>query len=273
MENNSDSPDSSPSTSTIRKARHLPGGFLLSNLQIALGVALVLATLFTAWTPGESSQTPSWEIAQIVQMPTSLPTVGPTPTAHSRPLIGIVAGHSGNGADTGTVCSDGLTEAQVNQNIAEAVRKRLNERGFDVEVLKEFDTRLTGYKALALVSIHTDSCSYINDQATGFKVAAAMVNPHPERAARLTACLRSRYAQATQLPLHSTSVTPDMTEYHAFGEIDENTAAAIIEIGFLNLDRQFLTEHPEKVSQGITDGILCFINNEDITQPGPQPTP
>jgi N-acetylmuramoyl-L-alanine amidase len=273
MENNSSTPDSPDSNSKTKKTRYIPGGFLFSNLQIAIGVALLLATLFTAWTPGESAQAPSWEIAQVAQMPTSIPTSGPTPTIHSRPLIGIVAGHSGNGADTGTVCSDGFTEVQLNQNIAEAVRKRLNERGFDVEVLKEFDPRLTGYKALALVSIHADSCSYINDQATGFKVAAAMVNPNPDRAARLTACLRSRYARATNLPLHSTSVTPDMTEYHAFGEIDENTTAAIIEVGFLNLDRQFLTEQPDKVAQGITDGILCFINNEDITQPTLQPTP
>ncbi len=263
MENNP-SPETPKSTSNL-KTRQPPGKLLFSNLQLGIGVALILATLFTAWTPGERAQNSNWEISQLAQIPTPEPTISPSPTAHLRPLVGIVAGHSGNGADTGTVCSDGLTEAQINQNIAELVRKQLTEAGFDVEVLKEFDTRLTGYKALALVSIHADSCSYINDQATGFKVAAAMVNPHPEKASRLTACLRSRYAQATQLPLHSTSVTPDMTDYHAFGEIDDSTTAAIIETGFLNLDRQFLTEQPEKAAQGISTGILCFINNEDIT--------
>jgi N-acetylmuramoyl-L-alanine amidase len=259
--------------SPVRKPERSPGGLLFNNFQIVIGIAIIVATLFTAWTPGERAQTPTWEISQIAPLPTPAPTAAITPTAHSRPLIGIVAGHSGNGADTGTVCSDGLTETQVNQNIAELVRKQLTEKGYDVEVLKEFDARLSGYKALALVSIHADSCNYINDLATGYKVAAAMVNPHPEKAARLTACLRSRYAQSTRLPLHSTSVTPDMTQYHAFGEIDESTTAAIIETGFLNLDRQFLTEHPDKAAQGITDGILCFLNNEDITIPNQQPNP
>jgi N-acetylmuramoyl-L-alanine amidase len=120
-----------------------------------------------------------------------------------------------------------------------------------------------------LVSIHADSCDYINDLATGFKVAAALASPNPERATRLTACLRSRYAQATGLPLHSTSVTADMTDYHAFGEISELTPAAIIETGFLNLDRQFLTQNPDIAAQGITNGILCFLNNESISNANP----
>lgn len=269
----SDPSPETPASPTPVKTRTSPGKLLFSNLQIGIGVALILATLFTAWTPGERPQNSNWEISELALIPTPLPTLSPTATAHQRPLIGIVAGHSGNGVDTGTVCNDGLTEVQINQNIAELVRKQLTDLGYDVEVLQEFDTRLTGYQALALVSIHADSCSYINDQATGFKVAAAMVNPYPEKAARLTACLRSRYAQATQLPLHSTSVTPDMTEYHAFGEIDDNTIAAIVETGFLNLDRQFLTEQPEKAAQGITNGILCFINNEDITLINQQTNP
>jgi len=187
------------------------------------------------------------------------------PTQRTRPLIGIVSGHWGN--DSGSVCSDGLTEAEVNLKIATLVQKYLSEQGYDVDLLKEFDPRLKSYKASALISIHADSCNFINDEATGFKVAAAMASKHPERAARLTACLRSRYAHYTGLPLHSTSVTNDMTSYHAFGEIDENTPAAIIETGFLNLDRQFLTETPEKAAQGISAGIVCFLNNESIPIP------
>ena len=63
-----------------------------------------------------------------------------------------------------------------------------------------------------------------------------------------------------------------MTSYHAFGEIDENTTAAIIETGFLNLDRQFLTQHADLAAEGIAKGILCFINNESISPPA-IPTP
>ena len=56
-----------------------------------------------------------------------------------------------------------------------------------------------------------------------------------------------------------------MTSYHAFSEIDENTPAVIIETGFLNLDRQLLTQNPDVAAQGIASGIICFIRNESIT--------
>ena len=59
-----------------------------------------------------------------------------------------------------------------------------------------------------------------------------------------------------------------MSSYHAFNEIDDDTPAVIIETGFMNLDRQILTQQPELVAGGISDGILCYIYNEDIaTQP------
>jgi N-acetylmuramoyl-L-alanine amidase len=259
-------PASTPSPKSVR------GTFYL--LQIVLGVAFVVATLFTAWTPGifapinPSQRDPS----SLVLQPTSALSENTTATPRARPLIGIVSGHWGN--DSGAVCADGLTEVEINQNIATLVQKYLVDQGFDVDLLHEFDERLNGYQASALVSIHADSCDYINDQATGYKVASAMASPNRERAARLTACLRSRYGQITGQPLHSTSVTNDMTSYHAFGEISETTTAAIIETGFLNLDRQFLIDHPDLAAQGISSGILCFINNESITiSPTPTPMP
>jgi N-acetylmuramoyl-L-alanine amidase len=263
---------SASQTSNSASSTERPAG-TFSHLKLVLGVAFVLATLFTAWTPsvllpGKPGQ--NFAFQPPLFSSTSESEQNATPTARPRPLVGIVAGHSGN--DSGSVCPDGLTEVFVNETIAGYVQKYLIERSVDVEVLKEFDPQLRGFKASALVSIHADSCDYINDQATGFKVAAALSNPHPERAARLTACLRSRYAQITKLPLHSTSVTNDMTSYHAFGEIDSNTPAAIIETGFLNLDRDILEKHPDLLAQGIGEGILCFLHNEDVTLPSPQVT-
>jgi len=144
------------------------------------------------------------------------------------------------------------------------VQQTLVQEGFDVDLLKEFDERQNGYKALALISIHADSCTFINDDATGFKLAPSVTNPRPERTARLMACLRSRYAQNTGMREHP-GTTYDMTGYHAFNEINENTPAVIIEIGFMNLDRQMLTQHQDLIARGITDGILCYIYNEDIS--------
>jgi len=80
---------------------------------------------------------------------------------------------------------------------------------------------------------------------------------------RLEACLRDRYQRTTGLPLHD-SVTNDMTFYHAFNEIDPGTPAGIIETGFLKLDYDILTKKTNLVATGVANGILCFINNENI---------
>ena len=74
--------------------------------------------------------------------------------------------------------------------------------------------------------------------------------------------LSSRYKRATGLRFHANTVTRDMTQYHAFGEIDPRTPAIIIETGFLYLDRVILTRRPQQVAQGITDGVLCFLRKE-----------
>jgi len=232
-------------------------------IPVVLGVAFVLATLFTLWIdPGllPANLRKSLTLGAAPVQTASVETVM-TPTPRAQPLIGIVAGHSGN--DSGAVCLDGLTERSINETVAAYVQQTLIEKGYDVEILQEFDDKLTGYRASTLISIHADSCDYINDQATGFKVSAPLSNPHPDQAARLTACLRNRYNQVTGLTLHN-SVTADMTSYHAFSEIYEDTPAAIIEVGFLNLDRAILTQQPELIAKGISDGILCFLNNENV---------
>jgi N-acetylmuramoyl-L-alanine amidase len=48
-------------------------------------------------------------------------------------------------------------------------------------------------------------------------------------------------------------------------QINTNTTAAIIETGFLNLDRQVLTEQTDRVAQGIVSGILCYVRNESVS--------
>jgi N-acetylmuramoyl-L-alanine amidase len=230
-----------------------------SVLPTALFAAVVVATLFVAFTPNSLSggfgdqfaALLTSEPAAIVQPGTSRPAV----------KIGIVAGHMGN--DSGAVCENGTTEADVNLKIATIVQQKLNALGYDTDLLKEMDPRLSGYHAAVLVSIHNDSCDYINDQATGFKVAAAMSTRDTNLANRLEACLRDRYQRTTGLPLHN-SVTNDMTFYHAFNEIDPSTPAGIIETGFLKLDYDILTTRTSLVATGVANGILCFINNENI---------
>ncbi len=233
------------------------------NIMIAGGV---VATLFTTATPsGKFSGSFTESIIAGITVETPTPE-WPTPTPRPRPPIGIVVGHWGDDNDPGAVCTDGLTELSINQSIATIVQQNLNNEGLEVVLLQEFSPILNGFQGLALISIHADSCNYINDQATGFKVAASMNTQRPDKTARLTACLRSRYALTTQMEVHI-GITPDMSSYHAFDEIDADTPAVIIETGFMNLDRQILTQQPDLIAEGITKGILCYLYNEDVSDP------
>jgi N-acetylmuramoyl-L-alanine amidase len=191
----------------------------------------------------------------------AIPLVPGTPRPQIK--VGIVAGHWGN--DSGAVCDNGTTEQDVNLKIATLVQQKLNALGFETDLLKEFDPLLAKYHAAVLISIHNDSCKFINDQATGFKVAAAMSS----RDSNLANRLRDRYQATTKMSLHD-SVTNDMTLYHAFSEIDPNTTAAIIETGFLKLDYEMLTNNTDLVATGVVKGIVCYINNENLA---PTPTP
>jgi N-acetylmuramoyl-L-alanine amidase len=250
---------------------------VMRNLAVALTVAAALATVFTAWTPASLSPGElAGQLAAAVdrgQEPTQ-PAAAAAGTDDQIALrIGIVAGHSGVDQETGisdpgAVCDDGLTERDVNLKIAQLVVRGLEAAGFSPDLLNEFDDRLVGYRAVALVSIHADSCQPINDEATGYKISAALDTAVPDRAQRLVACLADRYGNATGLTYHPDSITRDMTGYHTFYEVHSQTPAVIIETGFLYLDRNFLTQEPEKAARGIVEGVLCYVNNEPINPVG-----
>jgi len=245
----------------------LPTDFTIwRGLQTVLAAAFIVASLFTLWTPGslvesglEAKMALALESAQ--ELGGVAPAVDPEEEARSN-RIGIVAGHYGS--DPGAVCSNGVTEAELNLEIATMVQKQLADLGYEVDLLEEFDARLTGYQGAVVLSIHLDSCEYVNDQATGFKVTSALSVQDVAGSQRLVACISDRYANITGLPYHAGSVTDDMTYYHAFYEIAPETSAAIIEAGFMNMDYRFLTEKTDVVAQGIAAGILCYINNETI---------
>jgi N-acetylmuramoyl-L-alanine amidase len=169
--------------------------------------------------------------------------------------VGIIAGHRGN--DSGTVCADGLSEVQITTAAADGLAVALREDGLSVDVLDEFDGRLAGYVAGALIALHVDSCDYINDLATGFKIAGSAFTDSSE----LSICLEQAYGAATGLGYNNNTVTPEMTDYHAFREVATGVPAVIIELGFLNLDRQLLTADSERVVSGLAEGLRCYLED------------
>jgi len=188
--------------------------------------------------------------------PSAVPTV-------AAPHVGIVAGHWGN--DTGAICPDGLTEVEINLDIARRTVYLLQSFGYQADLLEEYDSQLQGYQADALVSIHADSCEefpHADPPASGFKVASVEDSMVSEAEGRLVECLAQRYAARTGMYFHANSITYDMTRYHTFYEIDGYTPGAIIETGFMSNDRHILTQRADLVAQGIVDGIVCFIEGE-----------
>jgi N-acetylmuramoyl-L-alanine amidase len=115
---------------------------------------------------------------------------------------------------------------------------------------------LQNYQATALVSIHADSCTYYNELATGFKIAGSSYTDSQA----LSICVEQAYREATEMPYHANTITEHMTDYHAFREIGVGTPAIIVETGFMNLDREILTTNSHIPAMGISNGILCFLN-------------
>ncbi len=234
---------------------------LLASLLVGGGLVLL--------HPLDLSQPPEPPAALAEDAPARLP---PTPTR--PPLrVGLVAGHSGTD-DPGAVCPDGVTEVQVNTNIVREAARVLREAGFQVDILEEFDARLQGYRALALVSVHADSCSLAPD-LSGFKLAiSAFLEQLGDarqqlRARRLQGCLEAWYAAVTDLEYHPETVTRDMREYHAFREVHPDTPAVIIETGFLGGDYDLLVNRPQIPGRGVAMGVLCFARSENLPVPFP----
>lgn len=170
------------------------------------------------------------------------------------PRVGIIVGHWQDGP--GATCEDGLREVDVNLQVAQWVATNLENAGYQVDLLAEYDDRLYGYQALAVVSLHTDSCI---PGYRGFKVDRSVNSTIPETDDALTDCLWTEYEKATRLPRDLLHITPDMYAYHAFQIIAPTTPAAIIELGYLSGDRELLTERPKTVARGVTAGIRCFL--------------
>jgi N-acetylmuramoyl-L-alanine amidase len=159
------------------------------------------------------------------------------------------------------MCPDGLSEVEINLDVAQRVVSLLQDLGYQADLLAEYDPRLQGYQADALISIHADSCeSFPNatPPASGFKVASVEDSMVPEIEGRLVACLAQCYAARTGMYFHASSITFDMIYYHNFYEIDDQTPGAIIEVGFMMEDREILTQNPGLIAQGVVDGLVCF---------------
>lgn len=216
----------------------------------------VEARVGAALEGGIEANDPALLRASIVKPVERLPVAQRLAQSPGPILVGIIAGH--RASDSGTECEDGLTEVQITNGLAERLAKNLQEQGVATETLDEFDNRLDGYRSTALISIHVDSCEFVNELATGYKISGSAYTD----SSNLSICVQQAYGQATDLPYHPHSITPHMADYHAFRKLGDRTPAIIIEVGFLNLDREILTVGSDLVVKGLSDGILCYLGEQ-----------
>lgn len=176
--------------------------------------------------------------------------------------VALISGHAGN--DSGAVCTDEagnvlITEAEINARVAGEVERTLTRRGIPVIVLDEFDHRLDGLRATLLLSLHADSCI----ARSGFKAAKPLASRVPDAEVRLVRCIDEHYAALTGLEPDPDTVTPNMTEYHAYRKIDPATPAAILELGFLGADQALISQRSDLIAAAVVESILCFVESSE----------
>jgi len=244
----------------------------LRTIIIVLLTALIVAFIFSYWTPESFFSDEFIANLQVVNStqgpPTAVPS--PLPTFASVQTIGIITGHSGPpldpnfSVDPGAICDENgdgipeLTELEINTAVALRVANLLIEAGYQVEMLNEWDARLENYRAATLISIHTNTCEQLGFGATGFNVQAYERSPLYERDNLLAECIVAEYANQTGLARHFGS-PPDLVDYHVFRKVSLDTPTVIIELGFMFADRPVLTQQPDAMAQGIYQGVRCFL--------------
>lgn len=227
---------------------------------------------------------PFFPVISLPTFPTSTPTAIPTLVI---PQVAIVAGHwsqdAGDGVqvvhDTGATCPDGLREVDITKSVADKTLAILQKKGYHTVLLQEFDPvydETPPFAPKSFLSIHADSCLIGPDYpfATGYKIAHAEPSDNETEDSRLVTCLTRSYdriAAKYDKPFNANTITRDMTEYHAFRKIDPTTPAAIIELGFLGNDREFLTENQDEMAQGLAKGIDDFLKGNACVPPTPTP--
>jgi N-acetylmuramoyl-L-alanine amidase len=229
--------------------------------------AVIVATVFMSRTPNSLLPVrPVETLERVRQTAQSInATNTPVPTLEWAKRIGIIAGHMGNERvpgvpDPGAVCEDGseFTELQVTTGVATRLVALLRAQGFEVDLLNEFDPKLAGYQAAAIVSLHADSCD--PEFGSGFKNAYPLLRETVrDKDTHLSECIRANYEAMTGLEFLPNQITPNMTQYHAWNEIAMTTPANILELGLLYHDRPLLKDQQDMLAQAVYNGVMCFL--------------
>lgn len=195
----------------------------------------------------------------------------PMPTGPRR--IGIQVGHWMTDqvpAELGTRITfqtgtswAGVTELEVNMDIAERIKAQLVPRGYIVDIIPT--TVPIGYLADVFLALHADGDG--TGETSGFKIAhGSRRGPYEDK---LVTLLREEYGKATGLSYDFEHLSRAMTAYFAFNwgryqhAAAPHTPAAILEMGFLSndYDRELMVDKADGVATAIVNGIQRFLDD------------
>lgn len=227
-------------------------------LSTILFTAILTATILVTFSPGAEY------IDRFVPQ-TESETIDLNSLNNQRKIIGIIPGHYG--FDSGYQCGaefNFVKESDVNLRLAVMVRDYLEANGYSVDFLHEFDPALSNYTALALVSIHSNTCSTADTKLSGFNVTTGGQNTYPSESKRLNDCLTYHYAQNSELDFLGENYSPEEESLYTFDAVNNYTTISVIHTGYLGNDYRTLSEKTNSLAKGIADGIICYVEDDTV---------
>jgi N-acetylmuramoyl-L-alanine amidase len=183
---------------------------------------------------------------------------------------------------------NGVTEVEINLDIANRIKSILETKGFVVDILPT--TIPPGYVADAFVALHGDGDG--TGENSGFKMAFSSRRTPYEAA--LLESIKTHYGAATGLAYDPIHISRGMVNYYALTwqrnkyATAPHTPSIVLEMGYVSNDndRELLTERPDLVAGAIASGIVVFLDayprdklfGQDLLVPatpqfGPRPSP
>lgn len=220
--------------------------------------ALLTATILVTFSPGAEY------IDQFVP-PAETTMTNLNNQNNQKKIIGILPGHYG--FDSGYQCGaeyNFVKESDVNLRLAVMVRDYLEASGYTVDFLHEYDPALSNYTALALVAIHTNTCSAADANISGFNITTGGQNTYPSESKRLNDCLTYHYAQSSELDFLGENYTPGEESFYSFEPVNNYTTISVIHTGYLGNDYRTISEKTNSLAKGIADGIICYVEDDTV---------
>lgn len=160
----------------------------------------------------------------------------------------------------------GMSEWEVNFNIATEMQKILQESGITVEILPA--TVPPSYVADIFIAIHADGNEDLSK--SGYKFAGPW-RDFTGKGGKLIELLSNKYEEQTHLEFDP-NITQNMRGYYAFSwwknihAVHPMTVSVIAETGFLTNknDQKLLINTPEIPAQAMSDAIIKYLKSEEL---------